>query len=371
MRPSDPAGPHPLTAARSAAHTAPAAPQTLSLLAARPLTLNTRPLEGTASPAAARPAARPVVAPRWPGTPTASAQLPATASGAPATSHSAAPHTRRSGPPAAARSTPAQPLAPRAQATSHTSAPPAPHAAVPATSPSTAPPALHAGPPPALRGTPESPRSTPSRSPGAPAAPPIQRASAVNPGSDGPFGAQGPGLRTTGSAASAQRLPVVRPGPPRSETPESGVLGPSGAVPARALPVTGPQAPPLRDRPAGTAAPAPAGNVPVVRWQRGGTAAPVQRAGTGAGDVASQRVPGVPAKGVPARGRPRSASASGTSSASGKNAARRDGPSSDPPDPGLDLDDLARRLLDPVGRLLRAELRRGRDRTGRPHDGRR
>ncbi|MFD0394100.1 hypothetical protein ACFQ3Z_24355 [Streptomyces nogalater] len=42
-----------------------------------------------------------------------------------------------------------------------------------------------------------------------------------------------------------------------------------------------------------------------------------------------------------------------------------------PPDPGLDLDDLARRLLDPVARLLRAELRRGRERTGRPHDGRR
>ncbi|HWU08022.1 MAG TPA: hypothetical protein VN520_16835, partial [Streptomyces sp.] len=38
---------------------------------------------------------------------------------------------------------------------------------------------------------------------------------------------------------------------------------------------------------------------------------------------------------------------------------------------GSDLDDLARRLLDPVARLLRAELRRGRERTGRPFDGRR
>ncbi|MFB6888223.1 hypothetical protein ACFCX4_02775 [Kitasatospora sp. NPDC056327] len=36
-----------------------------------------------------------------------------------------------------------------------------------------------------------------------------------------------------------------------------------------------------------------------------------------------------------------------------------------------DLDDLARRLLDPVARLLRAELRRGRDRAGRTFDGRR
>ncbi len=40
-------------------------------------------------------------------------------------------------------------------------------------------------------------------------------------------------------------------------------------------------------------------------------------------------------------------------------------------DPGVDLDDLARRLLDPMARLLRTELRRGRDRTGRPYDGRR
>ncbi|MET9572573.1 hypothetical protein ABZY34_26215, partial [Streptomyces virginiae] len=37
----------------------------------------------------------------------------------------------------------------------------------------------------------------------------------------------------------------------------------------------------------------------------------------------------------------------------------------------LDLDDLARRLFDPVARLLRTELRRGRERAGRPFDGRR
>ncbi|NUT54264.1 MAG: hypothetical protein HOV94_44285 [Saccharothrix sp.] len=36
-----------------------------------------------------------------------------------------------------------------------------------------------------------------------------------------------------------------------------------------------------------------------------------------------------------------------------------------------DLDDLARRLLDPVSRLLRAELRHGRERAGVPHDRRR
>lgn len=34
----------------------------------------------------------------------------------------------------------------------------------------------------------------------------------------------------------------------------------------------------------------------------------------------------------------------------------------------LDLEELARRLLDPLGRLLRAELREGRERAGRLHD---
>ncbi len=38
---------------------------------------------------------------------------------------------------------------------------------------------------------------------------------------------------------------------------------------------------------------------------------------------------------------------------------------------GVDIEDLARRLLDPVSRLIRADLRRGRERSGRPYDGRR
>lgn len=42
-----------------------------------------------------------------------------------------------------------------------------------------------------------------------------------------------------------------------------------------------------------------------------------------------------------------------------------------PQDPGVDLEDLARRLLDPLARLLRADMRRGRERAGRPYDGRR
>ncbi|MEU1297169.1 hypothetical protein ABZ439_32720 [Streptomyces sp. NPDC005840] len=74
-----------------------------------------------------------------------------------------------------------------------------------------------------------------------------------------------------------------------------------------------------------------------------------------------------PAESAPARGRPRSASESSASHTTV--ASRRTGTPQD--DAGQDLDDLARRLLDPVSRLLRAELRRGRERTGRPYDGRR
>jgi syndecan 1 len=46
-------------------------------------------------------------------------------------------------------------------------------------------------------------------------------------------------------------------------------------------------------------------------------------------------------------------------------------PENVPDQPPLDLDAMARRLIEPVARLLRTELRRGRERAGRPHDGRR
>lgn len=38
---------------------------------------------------------------------------------------------------------------------------------------------------------------------------------------------------------------------------------------------------------------------------------------------------------------------------------------------GAEIEELARRLLDPVSRLIRADMRRGRERAGRLHDGRR
>ncbi|MYV38972.1 hypothetical protein GT030_08820, partial [Streptomyces sp. SID1328] len=72
----------------------------------------------------------------------------------------------------------------------------------------------------------------------------------------------------------------------------------------------------------------------------------------------------------PAQGTPATQAANTTTGTKqpGKNSTRTKPPA---PDSSPDLDDLARRLLDPVSRLLRNELRRGRDRTGRPFDGRR
>ncbi|MTE17750.1 hypothetical protein F0L17_01100 [Streptomyces sp. TRM43335] len=112
---------------------------------------------------------------------------------------------------------------------------------------------------------------------------------------------------------------------------------------------------------------------PAANGGAGRAAPPIQRDSAGTGGAAVST--GAPAKEVPVRDRTRSVSASSgpassgpASPAPGRGAARY---AETPQDPGLDLDDLARRLLDPMARLLRTELRRGRERTGRPHDGRR
>lgn len=286
-------GPRPFAVTRVGTHSAPTAPRTrtLSLLAARPLRLNTRAPEDVATPAASRSGGSPVVAARWPGTP--------------------APH--RSGP------------------------------------------AQHSSGPFSV----------------APAAPQVQRSAAGHPG-PGPVGR---GVGGTGTQGSVPRVPVVRPAPPLRGT--TGEASPGGGVPVRRLPVTAPQAQALAGRPPVTPAPAHATRtVPVVRPRTvppgpapaaGGTgraAPPVQRdvtgAGEGAGDVS------VP-KGVPARAEPEQRSAA-TPAAPGRGAA---GHAGTPQGSGAELDELARRLLDPMARLLRTELRRGRDRTGRPYDGRR
>ncbi|OXY95762.1 hypothetical protein [Streptomyces diastatochromogenes] len=330
-RPPGAADPRVLTATRSGAHSAPAALRSLQLLHARPLTVNTRAPEGVAQPAASRTGGRPVVAARWPGASAARQGEPAPPTGASA---------RPSRSPSPSAGTPARSRVQRA-ATAH------------------------------------GPESSGVRSTSSPATPRVQRAATA-------YGPDNSGVRNTGSPGNVQRVPVVRPAPPGPET--SGALARADAVPGRPLPVTAPQAPPLADRPPATSAPAPApapeGTVPVVRPRNvepgprpaaggGGnspTAPPVQRAVSGAGNTGSK---GVPPKAAPARGKQQPSGTPTTSSmsaASGKRTAHR---AEAPQDPGIDLDDLARRLLDPMARLLRTELRRGRERTGRPYDGRR
>ncbi|MER6382991.1 hypothetical protein [Streptomyces sp. NPDC001250] len=165
------------------------------------------------------------------------------------------------------------------------------------------------------------------------------------------------------SPTRRRAVPVVRPNP----SVQRSAAGGDKAVRPLALPLSDPQAAPLQDRPGHTAPGTPP--VPVVRAARTtpAPAAPVQRevGRTGGGGAASA---GVPVTGVPARGRQRSASAP---PAPGSVAARETASAGARQEPVIDLDELARRLLDPMARLLRADLRRGRERAGRPYDGRR
>ncbi|MHB9858025.1 DNA polymerase III subunit gamma/tau domain-containing protein [Streptomyces sp. YIM S03343] len=303
------------TAPRPATRSLPVARRTLALLPARSLTLSTRAPEGPAPSAASRPGGGPpVVAARWSGAP----------DGIPG------------GTPAPSAGAPARPM-------------PAPSVGAPVTPPVQRAVTAHA---------PQHPRVRVTGSPGAAAT-----AHAPQHGSGG---------RATGAPGVVQRVPVVKPAPP------GGGTGTAAVSAARPLPMAPPLTPPLTDGPSATSAPAPEAAVPVVRPRAvtpgprsasgGGNspAAPqIQRAISGAGRAASDVSKGVPAKAVPARGEQHS---SETASASGR---RTERPADAAQGPGLDLDDLARRLLDPMVRLLRTELRRGRERTGRPYDGRR
>ncbi|MFE0602051.1 hypothetical protein ACFW2T_18980 [Streptomyces sp. NPDC058892] len=183
----------------------------------------------------------------------------------------------------------------------------------------------------------------------------VQRAAAPAPGTAAPAA---PG-RTGRSTPTAPTAPAVRPAPV------------SAAAPARTaaalLPVTGPYTPPLVVQSA-PAAPA-SGSVPVVRP---GAPAPTALPGPSApGPAAPAPPPSPPAPGPPPPVQRDTGRTGPTATATA--AARPGGGREAAPHGGgdLDLDDLARRLLDPVARLLRTELRRGRERAGRPFDGRR
>ncbi|MEV7405134.1 hypothetical protein AB0N93_32685 [Streptomyces sp. NPDC091267] len=154
---------------------------------------------------------------------------------------------------------------------------------------------------------------------------------------------------------------AVRPEPPTQPRVVPVVARADVSAPARPLPVTGPAQQLQTVQPLLT--PAPKQPAPL-------RAAPPRPAAP-----AVQRDPDPSASGKDTGTTTASTSAQGQKSAAaqgaGNSGSHEKAKAKAAQDAGPDLDDLARRLLDPVARLLRTELRRGRERTGRPFDGRR
>ncbi|MFE7619372.1 hypothetical protein [Streptomyces sp. NPDC057496] len=164
-----------------------------------------------------------------------------------------------------------------------------------------------------------------------------------------PPGATGPVPATP--AVQRMAMPVV----PESAGPLfTGTASGDGVVPGGAPPLS--VRVPQRPSPGPGAGPSPG---PAAGASGPGAVAPaVQRAAAAAG------ITGVPVRAAPVKpaGPP-----------------TRNGPAA-PPDAaapaahrvtGAEIEELARRLIDPVSRLIRADLRRGRERTGRLYDNRR
>ncbi|MFY4718742.1 hypothetical protein [Streptomyces sp. LaBMicrA B280] len=202
------------------------------------------------------------------------------------------------------------------------------------------------------------PRPPHADSPGAPAKPPVVAASWRREPTPEAARPAAPGAPPVQRAVSTRsKPPVVRPDTPVQRA------GAGGA----ALPLTEAQAPPLQASPSPASLTPPGGlPVPVVRMTRPVEPTPVVPGGVQVDVVQRDAKEGSAAKA--ARTRPRSASAPASFPASGTAADKKEAA---PQDPGVDLEDLARRLLDPLARLLRADMRRGRERAGRPYDGRR
>ncbi|XMN06269.1 hypothetical protein ACK8N7_09660 [Streptomyces griseobrunneus] len=181
-------------------------------------------------------------------------------------------------------------------------------------------------------------------------------------------------------APATRPVPVVRPHPPATARPGATVVPvqrmplpvvpdpagppPAGPAPGGGAPPAGPPALSVRipprthpsaSGPSGPGAPAQ----PPTRAQA------LQRAAAQAG------ITGVPVKAVAPKGTPKAVQRADddrsgfapTSETAVENAANRIS--------GAEIEELARRLLDPVSRLIRADMRRGRERAGRLHDGRR
>ncbi|MGK5632946.1 hypothetical protein [Streptomyces sp. URMC 123] len=122
------------------------------------------------------------------------------------------------------------------------------------------------------------------------------------------------------------------------------------------------QGPAARSAPPPNRPPAAGGAAPRARDARPLTRAQVQA-------LAVQRAAEAGISGVPVT--PVTAPAPSTTSAPVSDRSPAPAPSAAKGVDGADIEELARRLLEPVSRLLRADLRRGRERAGRPYDGRR
>ncbi|MFF8964513.1 hypothetical protein ACF1BK_17435 [Streptomyces globisporus] len=191
--------------------------------------------------------------------------------------------------------------------------------------------------------------------------------SRVPPPAQSPHQASGPATRQAPRPGPARPV-VVRPHAPAAPRSADAVPVP---VQRQAMPVVpesaGPPAtgPVTVDGPAPGRPPSPSLRVP--------PRPPAQGAGPGRPDTRAQAVQRAAANagitGVPVQAAPAKPAAGAAGAATGP-ADASDAPPANRLSGG-EIEELARRLLDPVSRLIRADLRRGRERSGRLHDGRR
>ncbi|MFD5694197.1 hypothetical protein [Streptomyces rubiginosohelvolus] len=183
-----------------------------------------------------------------------------------------------------------------------------------------------------------------------------------------PQQASGSATRQPPQPGLARRPPVVRPHPPAAPRSTDAVPVP---VQRQALPVVPDSAGPPATGPAPVGGAAPGG--PPSPSVRVPPRTPAQSAGAGRPETRAQAVRRAAANagitGVPVQAAPAKPAAGAAGAATGP-AEASDAPPANRLS-GTEIEELARRLLDPVSRLIRADLRRGRERSGRLHDGRR
>ncbi|MGW6567045.1 hypothetical protein [Streptomyces sp. NPDC054975] len=316
------------------------------LLADRPLVVSTGAAEGfSAPPSAAGASRRPVVAASWrrdpaPGTPEGPADPSRTPAPAPA------PAVQRS---ANVPTPPGRGLLARLRPAATNGSPNG------STDQATSP------------GTPM-PVSTPPAQAAVPAPAPVQRSSAP-----------GPAAALAASPARAV-IPAPAAPPARAVTPAPAVSPAAAAPPAPPVPLVRLDPSPTRPATGETASTPVQRQAQPLTYTRGAGPAtgpepvrPPVSPGTPAGSLqakAVQRMADAGLSGVPVT---RVTPVQRADSATEKTAATTPTPTkaASPSSRSQEIEELARQLIDPVARLLRAEMRRGRERTGRPYDGRR